>query len=209
LCGGNLIGSPLVSLISNTNSFRLGMPYQSEENEQVLVSECLKGNALYQKQLFEKYYGKMLTTCIRYTKDRDDAQDVLQDGMVKVFVNLSKFNFTCPLEAWIKRVIVNTAIDFYRKKSNQPFFEELDAVSELIDDSSILSDLNHAELLSLLNKLPNGYRIVFNMFAIEGYNHKEIAEQLNITEGTSKSQLSKAKQYLQKLINKELPHVEN
>lgn len=179
------------------------MPYQPHPNEVEIVQECLKGNPLYQKKLFEKYYAKMLGTCQRYTNNRDEAQDMLQDGFVKVFQNLENFGFNCPLEAWVRRIMVNTAIDKYRTLSRQPKIFDLDDAHELTIETNILNEINHNELLAIIQKLPLGYKMIFNMHVIEGFSHKEIAEELSISEGTSKTQLMKAKAWLQRVINKE------
>jgi RNA polymerase sigma factor (sigma-70 family) len=179
------------------------MPYEPLQPEVELVQECLKGNPLYQKKLFEKYYGKMLGACQRYANNSEEAQDILQDGFIKIFQNLGSFNFNCPLEAWIRRIMVNTAIDKYRKAASEPDIFEIESARELSDSGNVMDDLNHSELLTLISKMPTGYRIIFNMHVVEGYSHKEIGEELDITEGTSKSQLVKAKLYLQKMITRE------
>ena len=176
------------------------MPYGFRGDDSELVEGCLRGERKWQKVLFEKYYGMMLAVCQRYSKNRDEAKDILQEGFIKVFQKLDQFSFSSSLEAWIRRVMVNTAIDFYRKNASLPTIFEMDEASGVSGQHDVISDMNHAELLNLLQKLPPGYKIVFNMYVIEGYSHKEIADVLHISEGTSKSQLGKARNYLQKLI---------
>jgi RNA polymerase sigma-70 factor (ECF subfamily) len=151
----------------------------------------------------------MLGLLQRYLRDRDEARDLLQDGFLKVFQRLESFDFQCPLDAWIRRIMVNTAIDRYRKDCLAPVTVEVEAAYDLGEEETIISEMSRQELLHAIQSLPHGYRVVFNMYSIEGYSHKEIAEALGITEGTSKSQLSKAKAYLQKMIQKEFtPHHE-
>ncbi len=178
------------------------MPYGFRGDDSEIVDGCLRGEAKWQKILFEKYYGKMLAVCQRYSKNRDEAKDILQDGYIKVFQKLDQFNRNSTLDAWIRRVMVNTAIDYYRKTSSTPVMQEMDEAGAISGQHDVISDLNHAALLDVLQQLPPGYKMVFNMYVIEGYSHKEIAEMLHISEGTSKSQLGKAKIYLQKLLGK-------
>jgi RNA polymerase sigma factor (sigma-70 family) len=145
----------------------------------------------------------MLGVCLRYTKDSEEARDILQDGLIKVFQKLSQFSFSSPLEGWVRRIVVNTAIDRYRKNLAEPSAIDIEEAYDVAsDETDALSDMSHDELLSCLQHMPAGYRMVFNMYVIEGFSHKEIAEALNITEGTSKSQLSKARGYLQRLVGK-------
>ncbi len=179
------------------------MSYEASDEERILVEESLKGNREFQKRLFERYYGKMLGVSYRYTESEQDARDILQDAYIKVFQSLSAFSFTAPLEAWIRRIVINTAIDRFRKNASLPDMMDVEEASGVTSNDNIISHLSHQELLGIINTLPAGYKIVFNMFAIEGYSHKEIAETLGITEGTSKSQFSKARMYLQKIISKQ------
>ncbi len=165
-----------------------------------MVQRCLRGDAKAQQKLFELFYGKMLAVCLRYTKDREEAKDMMQDGFMKVFQKLEQYTFTAPLDAWVRRIMVNTAIDHYRKNAAEPIAKDIEDAYEVHEETDVISDMNHAELLQCLQHLPAGYRMVFNMYVIEGFSHKEIAEAMNVSEGTSKSQLSKARLYLQKII---------
>lgn len=166
-----------------------------------LVKYCLKGDRKKQEILYRRYASKMYATCLAYAKDKDDAKDILQDGFVKVFTSLKNYNGSGSLEGWIKKIIVNTAIDYYRKSlkdlSNTDFRNEIE--KEVAP--SILDRINTEELMNIVHKLPEGARIIFNLYAIEGYNHVEIAKILNISEGTSKSQFSRARYLLQEKIN--------
>ena len=178
------------------------MPYVPKPEEKNLIDRCINGDSRAQKILFERHYGKMLGVCIRYATDRDEAKDIMQEAFIKVFQKLSQFNYNSPLEAWIRRIMVNTAIDSVRKRNSEPVaYDNMESDYELAVEEDVLSDMTYEELLSCLQELPAGYRTVFNMYVIEGFSHKDIAEALEITEGTSKSQLSKARLYLQKVVS--------
>ena len=153
-----------------------------------------------QQALYDKFSGKMYAVCLRYTKDEDDAQDVLQDGFIKVFKNLAKFRSEGSFEGWVRRIFVNTDIEHYRRSVNMKPVTEKEERSLEDNDLSALDNLHEKEIIKLINKLSPGYRTVFNLFVIEGYGHKEIAEMMRISEGTSKSQLARAKAVLQKMI---------
>lgn len=165
-----------------------------------IIRGCLQNNTAMQKMLYDKYASKMYGIALRYAHGQEDAKDILQDGFTKVFQNLSKFKGTGAFEGWLRKIFVNTAIEHYRKKNN--IYEIQATHEEHITDSAIsaLDRIAAADLLSLVKALPNGYRTVFNLFAIEGYSHKEIAEMMNISEGTSKSQYARAKALLQEKI---------
>ncbi|WP_245676498.1 RNA polymerase sigma factor [Crocinitomix algicola] len=169
--------------------------------EEQLVKECISGNAKAQKTFYDLFARKMMGVCLRYTKDPIEAQDVLQDGFVKVFTKLPKFVNKGSLEGWVRRIMVNTALDQYRKNKKFQRDVEIDSVSfKLEKDDFIVEAMNAEDLLKIIQSIPEGYRIVFNLFAIEGYSHKEIAQQLGVTESTSKSQYSRAKKMLRKLL---------
>ncbi len=177
------------------------MAYEPADSERTLVEGCLRGDRRSQQQLYEKFYPKMLGVALRYTRDRDEALDILQEGYIKVFGKLDTFGWQCPLEAWVRRVMVNASIDRFRRQAvHNPATASLDNVPESGTDETISGELGAEELMKLIQRLPDGYRMVFNLYAIEGFSHKEIGEQLGINEGTSKSQLSKARAYLQKLL---------
>lgn len=168
--------------------------------EKKLVKGCLRADRKSQEELFRRYSGKMLAVCMRYARHRMEAEDLLQDAFIKVYQNLDKFKFSGSLEGWIRRIVINTALKAYGKKSFQNEQIGLESTIEQIKDPTILASINEEELLKLVSRLPDGYRIVFNLFAIEGYSHKEIAELLGIQESTSRSQLVKARKMLQQLI---------
>lgn len=182
-------------------------------NQHTTDSDLLKGAVLgdrrMQEQLYQRYAPKMYAVCLRYANHADDAQDILQDGFVKVFKNLEKFRNEGSFEGWVRRVFVNTAIEHYRKKVYNDSISERE--EETIEDQneSALDQLAEKDIIALIQQLSPGYRTVFNMFVIEGYSHKEIAEQLGINEGTSKSQLARAKSMLQKMVKQRLNESRN
>ena len=154
-----------------------------------------------QRQLYERFAGKLFVVCKRYVTDPDDAEDVLQDAFVKMYRYIDSFRFECPLEAWLKRIVINTALKHLRKQKpweHTADVQELAPVLPQADES--LPTLNYQYLLQLIQELPPGCRTVFNLYAIEGYNHPEIAKLLNIAEGTSKSQYSRARGLLQQKL---------
>jgi RNA polymerase sigma-70 factor (ECF subfamily) len=165
-----------------------------------IIRGCLQNNAAMQKMLYDKYAAKMYGIAVRYAHDPEDAKDILQDGFVKVFQNLSKFKGTGAFEGWMRRIFVNTAIEHYRKKNNTYEIQESHEEQINYREITALDKLAAVEILNMVKSLPNGYRTVFNLFAIEGYSHKEIADLLNISEGTSKSQYARAKALLQEKI---------
>jgi len=171
--------------------------------DEELIKKCTCGDLLAQKTFYEKFAGKMYGVCLRYMSGSDEAQDVLQDGFIKVFDNLSKYEKKGSLEGWVRRIIVNTALDQIRKNKKYISNVDVDSVSYMLDDSSfIVEELEADDLLKIINRLPVGYRMVFNLFAIEGYSHKEIASRLDITESTSKSQYSRARKILRTVLLK-------
>lgn len=165
--------------------------------ERELIQECLKGNPIAQRKLFEKFAPKLMTVCLRYMKDNQEAEDVLQDGFVKIFQHLPHFENVGSFEGWMRRIIVNTALDQLRRNTKLGYADNVDEIAyKLEDNQSIYSDIAAQDLMKLIDEMPSGYKVVFNMFAIEGYSHKEIAEMLQITESTSKSQYLRARAFL-------------
>lgn len=147
------------------------------------------------------FSGKMYAVCLRYTSNADEAKDILQDGFVKVFTNLNTFNFKGSFEGWVRRIMINTAIACYRTKKNVYTLEIVDDIET--GNDNVFDSLSAEELLKIIRKLPSQYKMVFNLYAIEGYSHKEISEMLGITESTSKSDLSRARAILKAKITNE------
>ncbi len=165
-------------------------------DESALVKRCINGDQKAQQVLFDRFAPKMLAVCIRYAKDVVQAEDVLQNAFIKVFTKLDSFNGGS-LEGWIRRIMVNTALDEIRKNKKRTQNVTIDAVEFKVESNNfIVEELQAEDLMKIISCMPEGYKVVFNMFAIEGYSHKEIAEQLEISENTSKSQYSRAKAYL-------------
>ncbi len=162
-----------------------------------LVNECAKGNSKAQRALFDKFAPKMLAVCQRYLRNNQEAEDVLQDGFVKVFQKIVDFKMEGSLEGWIRRIIVNTALDTIRKNKKLLDDVQVEEVQYKVSFTDHQFDgMDLAQLMKLIDDMPDGYRVVFNMFAIEGYSHKEIADTLGVTENTSKSQYSRARAFL-------------
>jgi RNA polymerase sigma factor (sigma-70 family) len=174
--------------------------FGGHSEEERMVQGCVKGQSQHQEALYTKHYRKMFGVCLRYAPDRDTAEDILQDGFVKVFKNIGSFSGSGSLEGWIRRIMVNTALELLRKKSTMYPVVDIEQAANTDGGWDVVSTMAEQEILRMVQALPIGYRTVFNLYAIEGYSHKEIADQLNISEGTSKSQLARARQTLQENI---------
>ena len=171
--------------------------------EVTLIKQCIDGNPRAQKALFDMFAPKMLSVCMRYVKDKMRAEDVLQDALVKIYSKLPEYKFEGVFEGWIRRIVVNTCLDQLRK--DQKFHKEIlvEEVSYRIEQHEFIAEkLMADDLMKLIQSMPDGYRVVFNMFAIEGYSHQEIAKELGVTESTSKSQYLRARAYLKDRIEK-------
>jgi len=179
----------------NTNLTMLRI--NKSNTEEKLLSDCRKGKAQAQKEMYERFAPKMLGVCFRYIHDREEAEHVMIGGMVKVFEKLDQYHGDGSLEGWIRRVMVNESLMYIRKNKNMSLEVEVEKAEAEPDYNTLDSSLEAADLMALIAELPVGYRTVFNLYAIEGYNHKEIAETLGINENTSKSQLSRARKFLQ------------
>ncbi len=171
--------------------------------EAELIRACLQNSRQAQEVLYRQYASKMYHICLSYTGDRDAAKDILQEAFIKVFKNIQDYNTTNSLEGWIRRIVTNTAIDFYRKEKRLRYFEDSsDRTHEHVSlPANQYLKLNADYVLQHIRRLPEGARLVFHMFAVEGYSHKEIAGKLNISEGTSKSQFNRARILLQEWLS--------
>lgn len=170
------------------------------KGEERLVKDCVAGKPVAQRMLYERYADRMMGVCVRYARDYDEAADVMQEGFLRVFKKLHTFRHEGSLEGWIRRVIVNVAVRHYQKNSRLYIVNEMEEAENQPGYDDIEDDLAYEDLLEMVQSLPDGYRVVFNLFAIEGYSHKEIAEELGISEGTSKSQLARARKSLQQML---------
>ncbi len=171
-------------------------------NENELIKQCLAGNRVAQKSLYDKYAKSMFGLCVRYSGNQDEAKDILQDGFVKVFTKLEQFSFQGAFEGWIKRVFINTALEYYRINKNHMYHSDVEAALNEPQEDFIIDKMSRKEILDAITQLSPGYRSVLNLYVIEGYSHAEIAEMLGITESTSKSQLLRARGQLKTLLNK-------
>ena len=168
--------------------------------EQHIIDGCKKGKPDFQKELVLKYSGLLMTVCRRYSRDAEFAKDILQEALIKILKSISNYEEKGSFEAWMKRITINTALKYFDKSS---FKNEVFILEDLNDKNvvpDIYSQLGAEELMTLIDNLPNGFREVFNLFAIEGYSHKEIGELLGVTESTSRSQLTRARSLLKKQL---------
>jgi RNA polymerase sigma factor (sigma-70 family) len=169
--------------------------------EKELIEGCIRKDAKSQRRLFDEYAGKWMTVCRRYAGDQREAEDMLQEGFIRIFSHIGQYRFEGPFEGWMRRIVVNTALQSLQRKKIR--FAEIREEEESFPaiDAEILARLDTEELLKLINRLPDGYRIVFNLYVIEGYDHNEISALLRISAGTSRSQLAKARKLLQTQID--------
>lgn len=177
----------------------MGILLRLPTSEQKLVKQCRKGDSRAQRDLYERFAPQMLTVCRRYVRTIEDAEEVLSNAFIKVFNKIDQYTGDGPLGGWIRRIMVNESLNFIRYQKN--LFVEVEEENHSQFAHENLSDqLNADHLMALIDELPLGYKTVFNLYAIEGYGHKEIGEMLGISENTSKSQLSKARKNLQKKL---------
>ena len=167
-----------------------------------LIDGCMRGDRRMQEELYRRFSPRMYAVCLRYAGNAEEAEDILQEGFVKVFKKLDSFRREGSFEGWVRRIFVNTAIEHFRRKRYlMPVTEKEENTIEG-KYTSVLDELAEKDILALVQELSPGYRTVFNMYVVEGYTHKEIADMLGISEGTSKSQLSRAKVILQDMVRK-------
>jgi RNA polymerase sigma factor (sigma-70 family) len=169
-------------------------------SEETLLLDCQKGKAQAQKELYGLVSGKMLGVCLRYIKDRDEAEHIMIGGMVRVFDKIGQYKNEGSLEGWIRKVMVNECLMYLRKQRVMFVSVEVADNQPALDFATLESELETQDLLALIDTLPPGYRTVFNLYAIEGFGHKEIGEMIGISESTSKSQLSRARNLLQQKL---------
>ncbi len=168
--------------------------------EDDLINGCLEGNRRMQEELYRRFSSRMYAVCLRYAGNGEEAQDILQEGFIKVYKKLYSFRREGSFEGWVRRIFVNTAIEHFRRKRYlMPVTEKEENTIEG-KYTSVLDSLAEKDIMALIQELSPGYRTVFNMYVVEGYTHKEIGDMLGISEGTSKSQLSRAKVILQEMV---------
>jgi RNA polymerase sigma factor (sigma-70 family) len=181
--------------------------FSKESEEARLVRGMKSGKPDVQRHVYDLYADRMMALCMRYARDRDEAADILQEGFIRVFRKIDTFKEEGSLEGWIRRVITNVAIRSYQRNARLHVAVDLEEAEREVSVNTPDADHSAEELLAMIQRLPDGYRVVFNLFAIEGYSHEEIAEQLEISVGTSKSQLSRARQSLQRMLEQQYGHL--
>lgn len=175
------------------------LPIENEETN--IVKACARKERWAQKALYESYYGKMMGVCLRYSNNSEDALDICHEGFIKVFKHIGRFQPGTSLNAWIRRIMVNTAIDYYRKSIRRRT-EDIDAAYDISSkDADAVSNATEKEILAAVQELSPAYRTVFNLYVIEGFSHKEIGQALDITESTSRSNLVKARTKLKETLS--------
>ena len=188
---------------------------ENKEQLKKIIEGCLRNDRRSQEAIFKLFYGKMMSVCMRYTNDKDTAQEVLQEGFMKVFEKLGAFDYKGSFEGWVRRIVANTAIDSIRRSKKNPILTDNDndfkiggenpmEEKETIERGEIKAEM----AMEAIQKLSPAYRTVFNLYVLEEYSHKEIAEMLGISEGTSKSNLAKAKMNLQKILNQQFMNID-
>jgi len=169
--------------------------------EQKIIRGCIRNEYKAQKMLYNKYYNLLMGVCLRYSHTKDEAEDVLIIGFYRIYKNMEKYNGKGSFENWMKRIVVNAAIDNYRKNNKHYHDEKVEDMESLADESGPLpEDLPIEEVRKAVNHLPSGYRMVFNLYSFEGYSHHDIAQMLDISVSTSKSQLRKARMALREQL---------
>ncbi len=180
------------------------LSYLDLDNKNVidpLLNKCQKGDRRAQKKLFQLLYPYSMSICLRYAHDEDEAMEVLNDGYLKIFSKIDQHNPNRSFKAWARRIFINTAIDHYRKNEKHYHSLEITTVDTEFIKPEVLDNLAASDIQLMVSHLPPAYRLIFNLYVVEGYNHREIAEKIGISEGTSKSNLSKARVRLKKMIS--------
>lgn len=172
--------------------------------DELLIRRCIQGEPTAQKELYKKYAAVLMGICLRYAPDRPAAQDILQEAFVKIFLNVKDYSAQGSFEGWMKRIVINTAITNYHKNLRHRHNYDVDEMYDIPaeDESFDRADFTREELLGVINRLPQGYKMVFNLFAVEGLKHREIAEMLGIDINTSKTQFLRARKFIIKELNK-------
>jgi RNA polymerase sigma-70 factor, ECF subfamily len=187
-----------------------------EDNHEELIAGCLRKDRRSQQRMYEIFYGKMLAICMRYTKNVDQAQDLVQEGFIKVFDNLGKYKHDGSFEGWVRRIFVNNAIDSFRRKKHDHILPDSDLqLINLADDTDEhaffeeqLQEIRPEDVMAAMQQLTPAYQMVFNLYVMENMSHQDIADKLNINVGTSKSNLSKARVNMKKILAKQFKHLQ-
>ena len=173
-------------------------------SEERIIKACMKNDKQAQKLLYDKYAATLLGIAMRYAQSKDEAEDIVQDAFCKILMRIKQYKGSGSFVGWIKRILINTAITNFKKNEKHYYHNDISELGDYYLDKDQIDDADFqmSELLKVINALPEGYKMVFNLYAIEGYKHKEIAEMLNIEESTSKSQFSRARKIVQKELTK-------
>jgi RNA polymerase sigma-70 factor (ECF subfamily) len=177
------------------------------DNPESIIAACLGGNPQAQRALIKLFFGFAKSISIRYATKKDSVEEIINDSFLKVFNNLHKYDSYQPFKAWLRTIVVNTAIDYYRKNIKAPYFEDFEKINIVDLEEDAISKISADEIHALVQKLPPSYKMVFTLYVIEGYSHREIADLLGIKEGTSKSNLQDARRKLQLMILKTNPNL--
>lgn len=167
-----------------------------------LLDSCSQGKESAQKELYQHFFSYAMSICLRYASHQEEAQEIVNDGFLKVFTKLHLFDRSKPFHLWLRRIMINTSIDYYRKRNHDIQYLEVVHAQKIYEKTNVLDEISEQEILKLVQELPPSYRIVFNLYVIEGFKHEEIAQKLGIHIGTSKSNLAKARKHLQKMFQK-------
>jgi RNA polymerase sigma factor (sigma-70 family) len=178
------------------------MPENNSAVLQEILDGCIKRNRRSQELLYKQFYGYAMGVCLRYSKSREEAKEILNDGFFKIFTKLESFDTTRPFKIWLGRIMINTALDHYRREVRRDIFDDSETGEEVSVDETIIGKLAYEELVGLIQQLTPSYRLVFSLYVIDSYTHEEIAEQLNISLGASKSNLSRAREKLREMLSK-------
>lgn len=170
--------------------------------DMILIEGCKSKNRESQRMLYKHYYGYAMSICVRYAQDQEEAREILNDGFMKVFAKIDMYDPKKSFKGWLRRILINTAIDHFRANKKHYYHADITEGHDQMDSVDVVDNMSHNDILELVQKLSPMYRTVFSLYAIDGYNHEEIAKQLGISVGTSKSNLSKARANLRKMLMK-------
>lgn len=174
-----------------------------------LIQGCIRDERDSQRKLYKLFYGYAMSICLRYSKTKEEALEIVNDGFMKIFLKIGKYDSSRSFKGWIRRIMINTAVDAYRQNLKHYYAEDVVLLEYETTEVGVLDQLNYEDLLQLVHQLSPGYRAVFNLYVIDGYNHEEIAELLTISVGTSKSNLFKARAQLQARLKKNISNEQN
>ncbi len=179
------------------------MQSKKDEINPKIIKGCVKGDMKYQEMLYRQFYAYGMSITLRYTKKREEAIEVLNDSFLKVFENIKKFDTEKSFKSWFRQITINTSIDHYRKTKRMILTDDIDNYESEVFETDKINELEFEDILKLLNSIPEHYAIIFNLYEIEGFDHNEIAEKLNISDSTSRANLSRAKKMLRELFKKQ------